>query len=216
FEYEKAYLTKLPPFVSPPYLIHSRGTDQYGYVSFDGNFYWVPGTSRHDVKLLQYSRCIKIYQNRKQLACYQLPPDGTKNEAFSPDGESTPKHQPKDRKKPATDEEKTLRAVSADIGAYLDFLKTMKGIQKNRFIRALYGLYQKITPSLFINTLKRASKYRITDIGTIERIAVLLMKDSQYDMPLVEIDENLKTRQSYLEGCFTARVDLSVYDNDDG
>jgi len=218
FEYEKPYLTKLPAFVSPPYLIHSRGTDQYGYVPFDGNYYWVPGTLRLDVKLLQYSQCIKIYHNRKQLACYVLPPDGTKNEAFSPPDRPKPKQQPKDLKKPANNEEKTLRGVSADIGLYLDFLKTQKGIQKHRHIRALHGLYQNISPSLFINTVKRALKYRITDIHTIERIALLLMKDSHHDMPLVEIDENLKTRKAYLEGCFTDQVDLSVYDqgDDDG
>lgn len=218
FEYEKAYLTKLPAFVNPPYLVHNRGIDQYGYVSFDGNFYWVPGTSRHDVKLLQYSGCIKIYHNRKQLVCYQLPPDGIKNQVFSPDGKPKPKNQPKDRKKPAIYEEKTLRTVSVDISAYLDFLKTKKGVQKNRFIRALYGLHQNITPSLFINTVKRAYKYRITDMATVERIAVLLMKDSHYQIPLVEIDEDLKTRPSYLQGCFTDGVDLSVYDqgDDDG
>jgi len=215
FEYEKAYLTQLPAFVGAPYLIHSRGTDQYGYVPFDGNFYWVPGALRLDVKLLQYSRCIKIYYHRQELACYELPPDGTKNEAFSPAGEPKPKQQPKDRKKPAGSEEKTLRAVSADIGAYLDFLKTSKGVQKNRLIRALYGLYQHMAPTLFISTVKRALKYRITDIETIERMALLLMKDSHHDLPLVQIDENLKTRPSYLEGCFTDRVDLSVYDQGD-
>ena len=38
FEYEKAYLVKVPPFVPHPYLIHKRSTDQYGNISFDGNF----------------------------------------------------------------------------------------------------------------------------------------------------------------------------------
>ncbi len=148
------------------------------------------------------------------LACYPLPPDGTKNKAFSPAGEPKPKQQPKDRKKPATYEEENLRAMSPESGAYLDFLKNQKGIQKNRFIRALYGLCQKITPSLFNHTVSRALKYRITDMGTVERIAVLLMKDLDYDMPLVEIDESLSARASYLEGCFTDRADLSVYDQE--
>ena len=214
FEYEKPYLTRLPEFVSAPYLGYTRGTDQYGYISVDGNFYWVPGTSRHEVKVLQYSQSIKIYQHRNMLACYPLPPDGTKNKAFSPEGEPKPKQQPKDRKKPATYEEENLRAMSPEIGAYLDFLKNQKGIQKNRFIRALYGLCQKISPGLFNHTASRALKYRITDMGTVERIAVLLMKDLDYDMPFAPIDENLSARASYLEGCFTDRADLSVYDQE--
>jgi len=61
FEYEQSYLAKLTPYVTPPYLVHERSTDQYGYASFGGNFYWVPGTKRYDVKVLQYSNCIKVY-----------------------------------------------------------------------------------------------------------------------------------------------------------
>ena len=38
-----------------PYQEHQRGTDQYGYVAFQANYYWVPGTRRDDVKLLQYA-----------------------------------------------------------------------------------------------------------------------------------------------------------------
>jgi transposase len=85
FEYERSYLKQLPPYVSEPYLIHERTTDQYGYSSFDGNFYWIPGTGREVVKILQYSDRLKIYSGRKLLAEYKLPPDGTKNERFSPE-----------------------------------------------------------------------------------------------------------------------------------
>ena len=212
FEYEKVYSIRLPEFVPAPYLTYTRQTDQYGYIAVDGNFYWVPGTSRDPVRVLQYSGCIKIYHHRNLLICYDLPAYGIKNKAFSPDGK--PQQQPKDRKKPATDEQKTLRAVSAEISAYLDFLKTTPGIQKNRFLRQLYQLYQSLPASLFIDTVNRAFKYRITDITAVERIAVLLTKDVHYQMPSVEIDENLKTRPSYLEGCFTDPADLSVYDED--
>ncbi|MGD2092874.1 MAG: helix-turn-helix domain-containing protein [Candidatus Aminicenantes bacterium] len=46
FEFEKPYLIKLPFYIHPPYLVHYRLIDQYGYVSFDGNFYWIPEMSR--------------------------------------------------------------------------------------------------------------------------------------------------------------------------
>jgi hypothetical protein len=45
FEYEKPYFKKMSGYVPAPYLVHKRGTDQYGYASFDGNFYWIPGTA---------------------------------------------------------------------------------------------------------------------------------------------------------------------------
>jgi len=54
FEYEHKFLEKIPPYVTPPYLTHERGTDQYGYAAVNGNFYWVPGKIRFDVKVLEF------------------------------------------------------------------------------------------------------------------------------------------------------------------
>ena len=61
FEAERAYLVKLPAHLPAPYLVEQRGTDQYGYTSFDGNYYWVPGTKRDEVTVLQYSDRLKKY-----------------------------------------------------------------------------------------------------------------------------------------------------------
>lgn len=212
FEYEKAFLIKLPPFVQPPYLILERGIDQYGYISFDGNFYWVPGKKRGDVTVLRYSNFIKIYQKRQLLLEYQLPSHGVKNILISPDGMPKPKYQPNNRKKSTQTEEKKLRAASEEVNAYLNFSLKSKGTKKHRFIRELFGLYKKIARSIFIKTVKRALKYRITDINSVERIAILQMNDGSYEMPLVEINEEFQKRETYLEGRFSDDVDLSIYD----
>ncbi len=76
FEYERNYLTQLPRRLPAPYVAHQRGTDQYGFASFNANYYWVPGSKREDVKLLQYADRLKIYQRRVCVAEYPLPPDG--------------------------------------------------------------------------------------------------------------------------------------------
>ncbi len=212
FDYEQAYLKKLPAYVIAPYLVHERGTDQYGYAAFDGNFYWVPGTKRHDVKVLQYAEHLKIYHNRKLLGRYPLPSDGVKNELISPQGGPQPTYQPKDRKKPTAREEKILRATADEINDNLNFAVPKSGKQKHRFIRQLYGLYRKIAPDVFISTLKRALKYRISDIKTVERIAILQLTAGNFKLPLPQIDHQFENRASYIEGCFADEVDLSVYD----
>jgi len=213
FEHEQSWLKKVPEFVTPPYLVHDRGTDQYGYASFNGNFYWIPGTSRHDVKILQYSDSLKIYHKRKLLGEYELPPDGVKNTKISPKGQPKPKNQPHNRKKPTAMEEKKLRAIAPEVDTYLNnFALKLNGQKRHRFIRALYGLHQKLTPTLFIKSIKRALKYRITDIPTIERIAVLQMQSGIYDIQSVEIDMEYHNRKTYLEGRFTDEIDLTVYD----
>jgi transposase len=212
FEYEKPYLTKLHPHIPPPYLVHDRGTDQYGYASFEGNFYWVPGTKRHDVKLLQYSDYLKIYHRRNLLGRYPLPADGVKNELIGPDGKKPPPYSPNNRKKPTAKEESILRKADESINTYLNFVAKGSGKKRHRIIRRLYGLYRKIELTIFIKTVKRAQKYRITDLETVERIAVLQMLDGSVQAPMPEIDQEFKSRSSYVEGRFADDVDLSVYD----
>jgi len=212
FEYEQPYLKKLPGYVPAPYLVHERGTDQYGYASFDGNFYWIPGTKRHDVKVLQYAEHLMIYLNRKLLGRYPLPPDGVKNEQIPPEGQSKPPYKPKYRKKPTAKEENILRTAAEEINDYLDFAIKKGGKQKHRFIRGLYGLYRKIALEVFIKAVKRALKYRITDLKTVERIAMLQLTAGNFQLPLPKIDQQLENRASYIEGCFADQVDLTVYD----
>jgi hypothetical protein len=202
----------VPTYVPPPYLEHKRGTDQYGYAAFEGNFYWVPGSSRVEVTLLQYSECLKIYHKRKLLIEYPLPADGVKNELFSPPGEPKPRYQPNDRRKPTEGEEKKLRGLAEEVDAYLSFVLSQKGIQKHRFIRRLYALHQKLALPLFMKTVQRALKYRITDIQTLERIAILQLKEGNYELPHVEPNEEFRNRESYLEGRFSDEVDLGEYD----
>ena len=212
FEYEKSYLKKLPPYIEPPYCIHERGTDQYGYAPLDGNFYWIPGTKRHDVKMLEYSDHLKIYHNRKLLGRYLLPTEGVKNEVLLPQGGPRPSHRPTQRKKPTAREEKILRSLDRTLDDYLNFASPKSGKSKHRFIRELYGLHRKVAPTVFIQAVQRALKYRITDIATIENIVVLRLRDGDFSVPSPEIDPDFQNRDAYIEGCFSDEADLSIYE----
>lgn len=213
FEHERAYLIKLPGHLPPPYLIHQRSTDQYGYTSFDGNYYWVPGTERHDVRVLEYAEHLKIYQGRRCLAEYGLPADGIKNQRFSPEGMPAPRHQPNNRKKPTEEEEKRLRAVSPAVAAYLDFvLKDVGGIQRHHFVRQLFALSSRMPSSVFIQAVERGLRYQVAGIETLQRIALLYMTQGTQILPCVDVDEDFRNRQAYLEGSLTDAPDFSLYD----
>jgi len=79
-------------------------------------------------------------------------------------------------------------------------------------IRRLYGLSQKLDPALFIKSVNRALTYRVIDIETIERIAVLSMQTGVYEIQPVAFDADYKNREAYHNGRFTDDVDLSKYD----
>jgi len=212
FEHERACLTELPPHLPAPYRPHRRGTDQYGYAAFEANYYWVPGTRREDVTLLEYSDKLKIYLARQCLAEYPLPPDGVKNEKFAPPGEPKPPHNPNNRKRPTKQEEKRLRDIDPTVSSYLDFALKPKGRARHQFLRRLFALSRQMTPALFIKTIERALRYRIDCLDTLRNIARLSLTESDSILPVVDIDESFRARDTYLEGRLTDPPDFSDYD----
>jgi len=214
FEHEIPYLKKLPPYIEPPYQVHERGTDQYGYASVDGNFYWIPGTTRHDVKILEYATHLKIYHARKVLGRYPIPPDGVKNEVIPPEGGPRPPRRPVYRKKPTAHEEKTLRSLCETVDRYLNFALPKSGKPRHRFVRALFGLYRKTASAVFVQAVERALKYRVTDIKVIENIVFIILKDGSFDITSPEVNPDFQNREAYIEGCFEDETDLSIYDRE--
>jgi transposase len=211
FEHERTFLIALPPHLPPPYKLLQRGTDQYGYITLDANFYWVPGTGRDEVTVLRYADRLKIYKARECLAEYLLPADGVRNARFSPKGLPPPPHHPNNRRAPTQEEEKRLRAIAASVSAYLDWVLTLKGQGRHRFLRSLLALSRKMSPDLFIKSVERAAKFRIEDIQTIERIALIYLQQGTEILPTVAVDEQFTLREAYLEGSLTEAPDLSIY-----
>ena len=210
FEHECNYLLQLAAHLPAPYRDHQRGTDQYGFTAFGVNYYWVPGTQRQDVKLLEYDDRLKIYQHGQCLAEYLLPADGVKNQKVVPPGH-TPAGFPKNRKRPTETEEKHLRALAPAVQAYLDFALPTKGLQRHEFIRRLLTLSRRMSLELLTQSLERARKYRITSLETVERIALLYLQQGIGQLPLAEVDDHLTQRPAYQEGSLTEPPDLSIY-----
>jgi hypothetical protein len=181
-------------------------------MAFEGNYYYVPGTRRDQIKVLVYSDRLKLYQSSECLIEYALPPDAVKNKPFSPPGQPKPRYSPNNRKKPTQQEEKRLRSMSESVNAYLDFALKPKGIQRHQFLRKLHALSRQMTQSLFITSIERAHKYKITDIATIERIAALQITEGVQTLPLVEVDEDFRRRDAYLQGRLTDAPELWKYD----
>jgi hypothetical protein len=212
FEHERHYLNPLPQHLPAPYQVHRRGTDQYGYVALGANYYWVKGSRRDDVKVLQYADRLKIFLRHVLLAEYPLPADGVRLQYYSPPGQPKPRHQPKNRRRDARQEDQRLRALGEEVAAYLDYALAAPGVQRHRFTRELFALSRKMTGRVFINTVQRALRYRIVDLATLRRIAWLCISQAGDVLPEAEVDDDFQQRPAYQEGCLTDLPDLSVYD----
>jgi transposase len=208
FDHERTYLLRLAAHLPAPYKVHGRGTDQYGYLAFGANYYWVPGTRRDEVKVLEYSDRLKIYQAGQCLAEYPLPADGVRNAKFSPQGLPAPAHPPQNRRHPTELEEKHLRALAPAVGAYLDYALPTKGLARHEFLRRLLALSRKMSVGLLVQTLERARKYRITSLVTLQSIAWLYLQQGSGQLPLVEIDAAFREREAYQEGSLTDPPEL--------
>jgi transposase len=212
FEHERGYLNELPRHLPAPYQGDERGTDQYGYMAFGANYYWVPGSGRDDVKVLQYADHLKIFQQRNCLAEYPLPADGVRGQHYSPPDQPKPRYQPRNRRRDARQEEQRLRVLGAEVAAYLDYALSAPGIQRHRFTRELFAFSRKVTRNVFVKAAQRALRYRIVDLATVRRIAWLCISQEEDVLPQADVDEDFQQRPAYQEGCLTEEPDLSVYD----
>ena len=100
------------------------------------------------------------------------------------------------------------------VGDYLNVAVPKSGKARHQFIRSLFGLYRKTAASVFIQTVNRANKYRITDIKTIENIVALILRTGSIDITSPEIDQDFQKRDAYIEGRFADQPDLSIYEDE--
>ncbi len=211
FQYEIAFLRKVVADLPPPYVPHDRTIDQYGFVAFSSNFFWLPSGERGEVKVLEYSHEIKIYQGRRLLVSYPIPPDGVRNEIFPKDRPHIA-YQPRHRDERSGEEEKTLRCVSAAVGDYLDFILKGTGALRHRRVRELHGLYRRLSRELFVRVVERAHRYKVVDVRALDEMARLLVRDDAEFIPDVPFDESYEDREQYRAGRVTDRPDLSSYE----
>jgi hypothetical protein len=209
FEHELAFLTQLPRHLPAPYLLLDRTVDEYGYVAVEGNYYEVPGCGRGKIQVLRYLHHLVLCQDRRALIEYALPPWGVRNQPFHAPGQQ-PRYRPRNRKLSSQEEEKRLRALDPVIAAYVDFILGTAGLLRHQFLRRLWALHQRWSTALFLRTVERAHRYRITSLETLERIALLHLDDTALPEPIV--DPDLEKRPAYQEGSLTETPDLSRYD----
>lgn len=211
FEIEKPYLIKVPKHLPRPYRVHERAIDQYGYVAFGGNFFWVPGTDRFPVSVVEFSDSIQIYSDRKMLVEHTLPAEDTKNARIGEIAD-TGHELPRNQKRPTEGQEVELRAVDEAVGKYLNFaLKRCP--RRHQFLIKLYSIYRNTPRQVFIDSIARAMKYRILEITIIERIILYTARSLEVELPEPSINGEYESRESYLEGKTSEKPDLSQYDS---
>lgn len=220
FESEKADLVKLPGYLEAPYQSHQRVLDAHGYLAFDGNYYWVPDEPGLNpgrfVALLQYSQTLKIFpfglsSGRAALA-YPLPAQGTRNQRYAPAGAMLNPYPPRHLKASSLEEEIRLRAMAPLCGAYLDFIQAADDLhQKPKFIRGLYGLSRQMTKELWVATLERALRYKVSSLEALQRISRQLLQTELPNGVEPVMTRDYEQRETYQTGRFSRENALAAW-----
>ncbi|MDA3939464.1 MAG: helix-turn-helix domain-containing protein [Spirochaetia bacterium] len=215
FEHEKSFLIKINQHLQPSYREHHRLIDAYGYVSFNGNYYWIPEEAEkkgRQFKVLEYEKKIEIYQKHKKLTEYSLPAYDIKNKRVFPPGVKI-KNKPNSMKKGSTEEERSLRALGAVCCAYVDFIHSAecRNRQKPKLIRDLYSLSKRLSSIVFSETLKQALKFKIDSLISLERIAQNLLQKDLFSEIVHPINSDYQNREEYRAGRFSSEADLKRF-----
>ena len=211
FAHEQNFLLPLPAYLPAPYQIHGRGVDEYGYVAFGANYYWAPEELHGDLTVLEYDQHLALCQGTRRLIEYPLAPDGARGQTIAPKDAPAPRGQPHHRKHSSTQEEAHLRALDPAVGAYLDSCLNTPGLMRHVFVRRLFHFSRRLTPELFVASVRRAHHYQIRSLAVLERIAQLLLTQGLGQPLTAPIDETFQQRDTYQEGALTDPPDLSAY-----
>ena len=104
-----------------------------------------------------------------------------------------------------------MRALDPSVSAYVDFAVVTPGLQRHLFLRKLLALSQRMSPELFIRSVQRAHRYKITRLDVLENIALLHLNEGIGELPKPQVDEAFQQRPAYVEGSLTDSPDLSQY-----
>jgi transposase len=212
FEAEKPHLLKLSPqHLAPPFRELGRSTDQNGYVAVDGNYFWIPGEGRPNVKIIEYEKKIRLYPENQAPLEYDLPDRTVRNRRYP---EHAPRH-PRNWKRSSQDEERALRSMGEAAAEYLDYIKSEDTIRyKAQFIRELYALLVTIAPTLKTHLLKRCLQYRLTGIDSIMR-ALTAVRSCGEAAPTEEfLKRDYQERPAYQVGCFSEENPMALPEAD--
>lgn len=216
FEQEKASLVPLPEYIHPPYQNHQRIIDQYGYIAFNGNYYWVPSTRAAKVTVVQYANDIAIYDTAHHCLIKHPCFDELSTNQVSLQAGAAHKYprskRPNNIKYDYRHEQQELENIAPIVKEYVGFiLSKHSGVaQKGKFIRQLHGIKNKTTPDLFVQALTRAHHYKITSIHQLYSVfSEILNQPICHDMD-GESAGSYQQREEYLEGKFTQENDLDL------
>lgn len=213
FEIERPEMIAVPKGLPAPYLIHERGIDQYGFLAFNGNYYWIPKGTRGTVMVLEYSGNIKIYQNRKILIEYALPDEAMKGKKFIPDGVDL-SYKPQKKTISCSEEQNRLQNLGEEVSSFVTEVikKSTPPKVRYRWIREMYIFSQRLPLSLLLKTLQRARKYGVWEVKVLEKIALLISRNEETPDLLVDINHGFEERESYLEGELADAPNLDRFD----
>jgi transposase len=172
YQHEVPYLHPLPVFIPDVEALHHRSVGLDGYVYLHSNYYSVPDDYiGHSVRIRETKETVQIFNGQRLLAEHKRREHGAQ-ERSRIKGHSHKNHWSKKAPSRSAAEENTLTTVEPMLKDYISTLKSKYGTRSVRHIKKLYKLYTDYPTDAFIYGVKRAFKYGLLDMDSLEKIII--------------------------------------------
>jgi len=194
---ERPAMKPLPPYIPEVYQLFERTVDLEGYVHLHTNSYTAPyRLIGQRLQVREGVDSITVYYKHQEVAVHAREEPGKRQR------KTLPEHRPprgtlaRDKQSRTLPEEKTLRADSEALDAFVTGLKSRsvgRGITR---IRALHRMRQEYPRSAFLRAIEEAVRYGMYDLSRLENMILrniagdyFQLGDDALSNPLEETDE---------------------------
>jgi len=190
YQTERQHLEPLPIHIPEVYALHSRIVNLEGNIQLHTNRYSVPDELLGKrVQVRESVDKVKVYHKHQLVADHERKAEGAR-ETVIDKAHRTPGRRPKKDGTAILAEEKTLRAVSTDLGALVTALRKEKRGRPLCRIRRLYRFYLDYPTEALEKAVARALCYGLTDLDRIERMILRNVASDYFNLNIDKGDND--------------------------
>lgn len=184
---ERPRLRPLPDWIPEPTEVHPRTVNADGYVTLHTNRYSVPEPLiDRPVEVHETADRIQVFNGHALVADHDKRPDGAAMRV------TLPEHRGRWRRpavSPPSSEETALRAAGPMLAAMCDVLRTQRGGQALQAMRRLRRIWLDYPTAAVEEAVARALEYGLVDLERIERMVLLNIRGSFFNLPDEDDDD---------------------------
>lgn len=185
---ERPHLRPLPLHIPEVYEQHGRRVDTEGYINLHTNRYSVPAPLLgRQLDVRESIDSVRIFDGKRLVAQHSRLQPGARKRQTLDEHVTRPARR---RVMPPSPQERTLRALGADVDVLVDRLRKRYGGQGLKGVRQLHRMYLDYPTPALLDAVHDAVRFGLDDLRRIERMILDRIAGEYFRLPLTEDDHD--------------------------